>query len=147
MAGSVIFSITHTDSTGACFGERAGDYFWYPLYRRRNHDGAGGAGGAGGGGAGGRNTAGVAGAVNTGGGGGGGNNNTSTRLGGVGGSGIVIIAYKTDGSDGVSPDSTGGTVTTSGGNTIHTFTSSGTFTVVESVSPAQTARRGVVMMM
>jgi hypothetical protein len=28
----------------------------------------------------------------------------------------------------VSTDSTGGSITTSGGNTIHTFTSSGTFT-------------------
>jgi hypothetical protein len=46
-----------------------------------------------------------------------------------GAAGVVIIAYKTDGSDGVYPSSTGGTVTTSGLYTIHTFTSSGTFTV------------------
>jgi hypothetical protein len=39
----------------------------------------------------------------------------------AGGSGIVIISYP-GGQRG-----TGGTVTTSGGNTIHTFTSSGTF--------------------
>jgi hypothetical protein len=42
--------------------------------------------------------------------------------GGNGGSGIVIIAYTG------SQRGTGGTVTSSGGNTIHTFTSSGTYT-------------------
>jgi hypothetical protein len=45
----------------------------------------------------------------------------------------VIISYATDGSDGVSASSTGGTKSTSGGNTIHTFnqSDSGTsFTVV-----------------
>jgi len=46
---------------------------------------------------------------------------------GEGGSGIVIIAYKTDGSDGITTASTGGTITTSGLYTIHTFTASGTF--------------------
>lgn len=54
--------------------------------------------------------------ANTGGGGGGGGNN-----GGNGGSGIVIIAYLG------SQRGTGGTVTSSGGYTIHTFTSSGTY--------------------
>jgi hypothetical protein len=44
----------------------------------------------------------------------------------------VIIRYQTDGSDGISPSSTGGTKTTSGAYTIHTFTSNGTFTVVAS---------------
>jgi hypothetical protein len=44
----------------------------------------------------------------------------------------VIIRYQTDGTDGISPSSTGGTKTTSGAYTIHTFTSNGTFTVVES---------------
>jgi hypothetical protein len=44
-----------------------------------------------------------------------------------GGSGIIVIRYKTDGSDGVSTSSTGGTITTSGAYTIHTFTSNGTF--------------------
>jgi PKD repeat protein len=43
-------------------------------------------------------------------------------LGGTGGSGIVIISYSG------SQRGTGGTVTSSGGNTIHTFTSSGTYT-------------------
>jgi hypothetical protein len=43
--------------------------------------------------------------------------------GGSGGSGLVIIRYS--GSQGA----TGGTVTSSGGNTIHTFTGDGTFAV------------------
>jgi len=64
------------------------------------------------------------------GGGGGGGWLYAQGTGGAGGSGIVIIAYKTDGSDGVSTSSTGGTITTSGANTIHTFTSSGTWTMV-----------------
>jgi hypothetical protein len=41
---------------------------------------------------------------------------------GAGGSGIVIISYAGN------QRGTGGTVTSSGGNTIHTFTSSGIFT-------------------
>jgi hypothetical protein len=87
---------------------------------------SGGAGGAGGGGAG----AGVAGngtngTANTGGGGGAaattsGGNQTS----GAGGSGVVIVSYAG------SQRYVGGTVTSSGGNTIHTFTSSGTLTVL-----------------
>jgi len=75
--------------------------------------GTGGGGAAGGGG--------VAGTANLGAGGGGG---TQNNLGGAGGSGIVIISYPTG-----SMTATGGTITTSGGNTIHTFTSTGTFTV------------------
>ena len=39
-----------------------------------------------------------------------------------GASGVVILRYS-----GTTQKATGGTVTTSGGNTIHTFTSSGTF--------------------
>jgi hypothetical protein len=42
--------------------------------------------------------------------------------GGAGGSGIVIISYVG------SQRGTGGTITSSGGYTIHTFTSSGTYT-------------------
>jgi hypothetical protein len=63
----------------------------------------------------------VAGTTNTGSGGGGGcwNNTTS---GAAGGSGIVIIRYLG------SQRGTGGTVTSSGGYTIHSFTSSGTYT-------------------
>jgi hypothetical protein len=51
----------------------------------------------------------------------------------AGGSGIVIVSYPTG-----SITATGGTITTSGGNTIHTFTSSGTFTVqrINPVAPA-----------
>lgn len=51
-------------------------------------------------------------------------------------SGIVIISYATNGSDWVSPSSTGGTITTSWGQTIHTFTTSGTFTMVASTNSA-----------
>jgi hypothetical protein len=40
----------------------------------------------------------------------------------VGGSGIVIVRYSG------AQQATGGTITSSGGFTIHTFTSSGTFT-------------------
>lgn len=85
----------------------------------------GGAGGIGGGGNGGQDGAvGAAGAVNTGGGaGGGGYGGTPTdRPGGTGGSGIAIIRYPG------AQRGTGGTVTSVGGFTIHTFTTSGTFT-------------------
>jgi len=82
---------------------------------------SGGSGGSGGGGAGAGNTGGLGanGTTNLGGGGGGAGNGSS---GGSGGSGIVIIRYLG------SQKGTGGTVTSSGGYTIHTFTSSGTFT-------------------
>ena len=53
------------------------------------------------------------------GGGGGGSDNNST--GGTGGQGIVIVSYPG------STQASGGTITSSGGNTIHTFTASGTF--------------------
>jgi hypothetical protein len=43
---------------------------------------------------------------------------------GAGGSGIVVVSYPTG-----LLTATGGTMTTSGGNTIHTFTASGTFTI------------------
>ena len=46
---------------------------------------------------------------------------------------LVQAAYVTDG---VGSSPTGGTITTSGGNTIHTFTSSGTFTVPTGASGA-----------
>jgi hypothetical protein len=84
--------------------------------------GGGGGGGSssnGAGGAGGGSTGSVAGTANTGGGSGGTATNIST---GNGGSGIVIISYAG------SQVFTGGTVTSSGGNTIHKFTSSGTLT-------------------
>lgn len=66
------------------------------------------------------NSAGGNGGANTGGGGGGGTHAFS--VGGNGGSGIVIVRYFG------SQQATGGTITSSGGYTIHTFTSSGTFT-------------------
>jgi hypothetical protein len=60
-------------------------------------------------------------------GGGGGGGAPGGGHGGNGGSGIVILAYHTDGSDGILPTSTGGTITTNGGFTIHTFNSNDTF--------------------
>jgi hypothetical protein len=76
-------------------------------------------GGLGGGGAGGRyyqSITAISGTPNTGGGGGGG------YAGAAGGSGIIIVRYPG------SQRATGGTVTSVGGYTIHTFTTSGTFT-------------------
>jgi hypothetical protein len=60
--------------------------------------------------------------ANTGGGGGGGSHYNSNNKGGEGGSGIVVIRYAG------AQKATGGTITTVGGYTIHTFTTSGTFT-------------------
>jgi len=84
-----------------------------------NTAGLGGLGG-GGNGTGDNATVGGAATANTGGGGGGGGYNSAK--GGDGGSGIVIISYVG------APVWTGGTVTSSGGNTIHTFTTSGSLT-------------------
>lgn len=81
----------------------------------------GAAGGAGGGGAGQPAATGTAGSVNTGG-GGGGTYGAPAYGGGAGGSGVVVFSYAG------AQRGTGGTVTTSGGNTIHTFTTSGTYT-------------------
>jgi len=87
-------------------------------------------GGTGGGGAGGfqgtsAEISGIAGSVNTGGGGGGtsgtGYGTTGTKPSGAGGSGIVIIRYAG------SQKGTGGTVTSAGGYTYHTFTTSSTY--------------------
>jgi hypothetical protein len=61
--------------------------------------------------------------ANTGGGGGGGSHYNSNNKGGDGGSGIVVVRY------GGPQKATGGTITTVGGDTVHTFTSSGTFEV------------------
>jgi len=91
----------------------------------------GGTGGTGGGGKGGAYQYpapagfGVAGTANTGGGGGGGSHNsgTDTGIGKAGGSGIVIISYV-----GAQLGSGGANVFYTGANTVHTFTSSGTFT-------------------
>ena len=60
--------------------------------------------------------------ANTGGGGGGGSHYNANNKGGDGGSGIIIVRYPG------SQRATGGTVTSVGGYTIHTFTTSGTFT-------------------
>lgn len=69
------------------------------------------------------NVAGSNAGANTGGGGGGGSHYNLTNSGGSGGSGIVVIRYP-------GPQiATGGTVTTVGSDTVHSFTSSGTFTV------------------
>jgi hypothetical protein len=84
--------------------------------------GTNGTGGSGGGG-----NAGSAGTANTGGGGGGGFGNTDN--GGAGGSGVVVIAYA-----GATQQMAGGTVTISGGNVIHTFTSSGYLTPLKYVN-------------
>jgi hypothetical protein len=94
---------------------------------------AGGGGGGGytatgsggiGGGANGSDGIGIAGSANTGG-GGGGNQYQTNPAGGKGGSGIVIIRYPG------APIATGGTITSVGGDTVHTFTTTGssTFTV------------------
>jgi len=91
------------------------------------YNGAAGAGGAGGGGAGSVNAGNAtSGTANTGGGGGGVGSDASgvTGSSGSGGSGIVIVSYAGG------PRYTGGTITSSGGNTIHTFTSSGVLTSV-----------------
>ena len=70
-----------------------------------------------------RGTSTATGTANTGGGGGGGYSDTDTLAsGGAGGSGIVIVRYP-----GL-PAATGGTITYLNGYTIHTFTTSGTFT-------------------
>ena len=69
------------------------------------------------------NTPGGNGGANTGGGGGGGAHYNINNNGGNGGSGIVIVKYYGP------PKATGGTITSVGGYTIHTFTTSGTFIV------------------
>ena len=61
-------------------------------------------------------------AASGGGSGGGGPGSSVPASGASGGSGVVIITYVG------SQLGTGGTVTTAGGNTVHTFTTSGTFT-------------------
>ena len=90
-----------------------------------NEGAAAGAGGAGGGGDGGRNGNGSAGTTNTGGGGGGGGG-ISASNGGNGGSGVVILSIPTSQYSGTSTGSP--TITTSGSNTILTFTQSGSYT-------------------
>jgi hypothetical protein len=67
------------------------------------------------------NNAGAAtGGANLGTGGGGGSGGPSASIGGAGGAGIVIVSYSG------APQFSGGVITSSGGNTIHTFYTSGT---------------------
>jgi len=95
-----------------------------------NYNSTGGAGGSGGGGAGSVSGAAASnGTANLGGGGGGGGDTGSlSGSGGAGGSGVVIISYVGAQQFG------GGTVTSSGGSTIHTFTSSGVLSPLSSLT-------------
>lgn len=123
-ASAVGVSATTSSSTGSAGGAGSSSSISGSAVNYAGGGGAGatntgGSGGLGGGGAGGGGAnVGSAGSVNTGGGGGGGGTNSN---GGNGGSGIVIISYLG------SQRGTGGTVTSSGGYTIHTFTSSSTY--------------------
>jgi len=92
--------------------------------------GTAGNGGSGGGGSAVAQNVGQNGTANLGGGGGGGwLTNTNNYNGGAGGSGIVIISYAS-----ATPRFVGGTLTTSGGKQIHTFTSSGTLSPLTPVT-------------
>jgi len=97
------------------------------------YSGTAGTGGLGGGGNGSTvtNGSGSNGTANTGGGGGGNGAYTAdgSQQGGNGGSGVVIISYA-----GATQQMAGGTVTISGGNVIHTFTSSGYLTPIKYVN-------------
>ena len=97
-------------------------------------------GGIGGGGAGSENGPtynAVAGTTNTGGGGGGGGGAGGGQYGGNGGSGIVIVRY-------LGPQrAVGGTVTSSGGYTIHTFTTTGSTTFTPLVATNNSAILGL----
>jgi hypothetical protein len=97
-------------------------------------DGSGGLGGGGSGGD--TNTDGVAGTANTGGGGGGGGSyfNRAT-FGGNGGSGIVMIRYR-----GKQKATGGDSIVYKNGYTIHTFTSSGSFVLDETVDGLSTSK-------
>lgn len=85
-----------------------------------NTAGTGGAGGGGAGSSAGGSTSGTPGTNGLGGGGGG---TAGTGTGGIGGKGVAIAAY----AGGI--QASGGVITSSGGNTIHTFTANGTFSV------------------
>ena len=88
---------------------------------------AGGVGGGGNGKGNSNGTAATSGTANTGGGAGGVGENIGSNT--SGGSGIVIISYTS-----ATPLFVGGTLTTSGGNQIHTFTSSGTLSPLTPVT-------------
>ena len=68
----------------------------------------------------------TSGTANTGGGGGGASNDNPVKTSGAGGKGVVILSMPTDSYSGTTTGSP--TVTTSGGNTILTFTGSGSYT-------------------
>jgi hypothetical protein len=114
------------NSAGNQGGAGGSGSLWYGTFYAGGGGGGGatatsGSGGPGGGGNGGINLgSGASGSANTGGGGGGGGNGTSI-VGAAGGSGIVIIKYPG------SQIGTGGTVTTSGSFTVHTFLSSSVY--------------------
>lgn len=97
------------------------------VYANPGPGGTGGSGGTGGGGPGGanNNSAGTAAPSNSGSGGGGGGGtdtpSSGAQKGGNGGSGVVIVRYLG------SQRGTGGTISSSGGYTIHTFTTSSTY--------------------
>ena len=99
-------------------GGGGGGCAYNPYYSGNN------VGGQGGGGSGTFGGIGVAGTANTGGGGGGGGNDAGNTqyASGAGGSGIVIISYSG------TQRGNGGSVTYTGAVTIHTFTTSGTYT-------------------
>jgi hypothetical protein len=120
------------------YGRHGGRGLQYSISGTSQYYGGGGSGGGpevipgglGGGGlsgtaipAGGADSGGANGVANTGGGGGGSIISGSTGTSGVGGSGIVIVRYP-----GPQKATGGNTITTTNGYTIHTFTSSGTFT-------------------
>jgi hypothetical protein len=108
---------------------RGGGGAGHSSYRRSIGLGTAAAGGSGGGGSGGMSTYSASanggnGSANTGGGAGGGGRSQVNpfALGGAGGSGVGIVRYQ-------GPQrGTGGTITSSGGYTYHTFTSTGYFT-------------------
>lgn len=108
--------------TGSTVGQLSGGIYYLAGGGGGAYSGAGGLGG-GGAGVPSYPGGGTAGTDNTGGGGGGG----AGDGGGVtcvGGSGVVVISYTTG-----AINATGGTITTSGGNTIHTFLTSADFII------------------
>ena len=124
------------------YGQNVGGIYYFSgggaggSYSGQNTNAVGGSGGGGCTGSGCGSAFGNSGTPNTGGGGGGANSDASsgtTLAGGNGGSGIVIIRYAG------SPIATGGTVAESGGYTYHTFTSSGTLSIIVVSSQPSTA--------
>lgn len=112
--------VSNSISGTATFYAGGGGGGWNASYGTPSKGGLGGSGVGGNGGQ--TNAAGTAGVANRGGGGGGGGYGAADYAGGTGGSGVVIIRY-------AGPQrGVGGTVTSVGGFTIHTFTTSGTYT-------------------